>query len=70
MAQAILEMAKDLVMAQIEAGALPREDMQKALQQTYQFTEQFLKINILSDSLDCVFWPAKKKQNIYMNVFF
>jgi predicted transcriptional regulator len=35
MAQSILEMAKDLVMAQIQAGALPPEDMHKELQRTY-----------------------------------
>ena len=35
MAQSILEMAKDLVMAQIQAGALPPEDMPKELQKTY-----------------------------------
>jgi predicted transcriptional regulator len=35
MAQSILEMAKDLVMAQIQAGALPPEDMQKELQKTH-----------------------------------
>ena len=35
MAQSILEMAKDLVMAQIQAGALPPEDMHKELQKTY-----------------------------------
>jgi predicted transcriptional regulator len=36
MAQSILEMAKDLVMAQIEAGRLSPEDMHSALQQTYR----------------------------------
>jgi predicted transcriptional regulator len=35
MAQSILEMAKDLVMAQIQAGALPPDDMHKELQRTY-----------------------------------
>ena len=35
MAQSVLEMAKDLVMAQIQAGALPLEDMHKELQKTY-----------------------------------
>ena len=35
MAQSILEMAKDLVMAQIQAGTLPPEEMQRALQRTY-----------------------------------
>jgi predicted transcriptional regulator len=35
MAQSVLEMAKDLVMAQVQAGMLPLEDMQDALQQTY-----------------------------------
>jgi predicted transcriptional regulator len=35
MAQTILEMAKDLVMAQIQAGALTPEDMHKELQKTY-----------------------------------
>lgn len=35
MAQSIIEMAKDLVMAQIQAGALPPEDMHKELQKTY-----------------------------------
>jgi predicted transcriptional regulator len=33
--QSVLEMAKDLVMAQIQAGQLPPEDMQNALQRTY-----------------------------------
>jgi predicted transcriptional regulator len=35
MVQSVLEMAKDLVMAQVEAGRLPPEDMRHALQQTY-----------------------------------
>ncbi len=35
MTQSILEMAKDLAMAQIQAGTLPPEDMQHALQRTY-----------------------------------
>ena len=35
MPQTILEMAKDLVMAQIQAGALSPEEMQKELQRTY-----------------------------------
>jgi predicted transcriptional regulator len=35
MAQSILEMAKDLVQAQIAARGLPPEDMQKELQKTY-----------------------------------
>jgi predicted transcriptional regulator len=35
MSQTLLEMAKDLVMAQIEAHRLPPEDMHQALQQTY-----------------------------------
>ena len=35
MPPSVLEMAKDLVMAQIQAGALPIEDMQYELQKTY-----------------------------------
>lgn len=35
MSQTILEMAKDLVMAQIQAGTLPLDEMHKALQKTY-----------------------------------
>ena len=35
MAQSVLEMAKDLVMAQIQVGALPLEEMHKELQKTY-----------------------------------
>ena len=35
MPQSVLEMAKDLVMAQIQAGALPVENMQHELQRTY-----------------------------------
>ena len=35
MAQSTLEMAKDLVMAQVQAGALPPEDMYRELQRTY-----------------------------------
>lgn len=35
MSQSILEMAKDLVMAQIQTGRFPSEDMQRVLQQTY-----------------------------------
>jgi predicted transcriptional regulator len=35
MSQTLLEMAKDLVMAQIEAHRLSPEDMHQALQQTY-----------------------------------
>lgn len=44
MAQSILEMAKDLVMAQIQAGTLPPEDMHRELQKTYaSLTELKLK---------------------------
>jgi len=35
MPQTILEMAKDLVMAQIQAGALPPDEMHRELQRTY-----------------------------------
>jgi len=35
MSQSLLEMAKDLVLAQIQAKTLPPEDMHTALQQTY-----------------------------------
>jgi predicted transcriptional regulator len=35
MSQTLLEMAKDLVMAQIQAKTLPPDDMHTALQQTY-----------------------------------
>ena len=35
MSQSILEMAKDLVMAQIQTGGLSPEEMQKELQRTY-----------------------------------
>src|SRR5262249_17446001 len=35
MPQSLLEMTKDLVMAQIQAKTLPPDDMHKALQQTY-----------------------------------
>lgn len=35
MPQTILEMAKDLVMAQIQAGTLPPDEMHKELQRTY-----------------------------------
>ena len=35
MAQSVIEMAKDLVMAQIQAGTLPPDDMQIALQRIY-----------------------------------
>jgi predicted transcriptional regulator len=35
MAQSVLEMAKELVMAQIAARRLPPEDMQRELQKTY-----------------------------------
>jgi predicted transcriptional regulator len=35
MSQTLLEMAKDLVLAQIQAKTLPPEDMHTALQQTY-----------------------------------
>jgi predicted transcriptional regulator len=36
MAQSVLEMAKDLVQAEIEVGRLTPEDMHSALQQTYR----------------------------------
>jgi predicted transcriptional regulator len=36
MPQSLLEMAKDLVMAMIQAGALAPEDMQKELQKTHE----------------------------------
>jgi hypothetical protein len=35
MGQSVLEMAKDLVMAQVQAGRLPPEDMHNALQMTH-----------------------------------
>jgi predicted transcriptional regulator len=35
MSQTLLEMTKDLVMAQIQAKTLPPEDMHQTLQQTY-----------------------------------
>jgi hypothetical protein len=35
MSQTLLKMAKDLVMAQVEAHRLSPEDMHQALQQTY-----------------------------------
>ena len=35
MSQTLLEMAKDLVLAQIQAKMLPPEDMHQALQHTY-----------------------------------
>ena len=35
MPQTLLEMAKDLVMAQIQAGALPLDEMHRELQRTY-----------------------------------
>ena len=35
MSQTLLEMTKDLVMAQIQAKTLPPENMYQALQQTY-----------------------------------
>ncbi len=35
MPQTLLEMAKDLVMAQIQAGALPPDEMHRELQRTY-----------------------------------
>ena len=35
MPQSILEMAKDLIMTQIQAGQLSPDDTQRALQQTY-----------------------------------
>ena len=35
MGQSVLEMAKDLVMAQVQAGRLPPEDMLNALQMTH-----------------------------------
>ena len=35
MPQTILEMAKDLAMAQIQAGALPPDEMHRELQKTY-----------------------------------
>lgn len=43
MAQSILEMAKDLVMAQVQAGTLATEDMHKELQKTYNILAE-LKI--------------------------
>ena len=35
MGQSVLEMAKDLVMPQVQAGRLPVEDMHNALQMTH-----------------------------------
>lgn len=47
MPQTILEMAKDLVMAQIQAGALPPDEMHRELQRTYA---SLLELKIKEDA--------------------
>ena len=47
MAQSILEMAKDLVMALIQSGALSPEDMHKELQKTYAGLDE---LNVQEDA--------------------
>lgn len=51
MPQTILEMAKDLVMAQIQAGALSPEEMQKELQRTYTNLAELKAKEDLGDSI-------------------
>jgi len=57
MSQTLLEMAKDLVMAQIAAHTLSPEDMHQALQQTYA-TLQALKAQEDSPGRVAVVIPA------------
>jgi predicted transcriptional regulator len=56
MSQTLLEMAKDLVMAQIEAQRLPPDEMHAALQQTYA-TLMTLKAQEDSDGIVPVATP-------------
>ena len=53
MPQSVLEMAKDLVMAQIEAGQVPSENMHEALQKTYALLRE-LKLKEQAGSPDAL----------------
>jgi predicted transcriptional regulator len=61
MAQSILEMAKDLVMAQVQAGALPPEDMHRELQRTYTSLME-LKVKEEAGGLSVVLSPRQMEE--------
>ncbi len=54
MPQSLLEMAKDLVMAMIQAGALAPEDMQKELQKTHMSLLELKSKEELGDGSEAV----------------
>jgi predicted transcriptional regulator len=58
MPQTLLEMAKDLVMAQIEAHRLSPEDMHQALQQTYASLQALKAQEDANGSVAVVVTPA------------
>ena len=59
MAQSVLEMAKDLVMAQIQVGALPLEEMHKELQKTYA---SLIDLKNKEDAVEPVNGVSKEKE--------
>jgi predicted transcriptional regulator len=63
MSQTLLEMAKDLVMAQIEAQRLPPDEMHAALQQTYA-TLMTLKAQEDSDGIVPVATPETPSEPV------
>src|SRR5689334_16591520 len=63
MSQTLLEMAKDLVLAQIQAKTLPPEDMHQALQQTYA-SLQALKTQEDTHSSVAVVTPATPPERV------
>src|SRR5262249_15675394 len=63
MSQTLLEMAKDLVLAQIEAHKLSPEEMHQALQQTYA-SLQALKTQEDTDGIVAVTTPETRSQPV------
>ena len=58
MPQSTLEMAKDLVMAQVQAGALPPEDMYRELQRTYSCLAELKAKEEIGESSPVVSGPV------------
>ena len=61
MAQSVLEMAKDLVMAQIQVGALPLEEMHKELQKTYAGLVELKNKEDAGETITGVFFSEKEE---------
>src|ERR1700704_5538740 len=64
MPQTVLEMAKDLVMAQIETHRLSPDDMHQALQQTYA-SLQALKAQEDANGRGAVVTPATPPERVH-----